>query len=353
MNIRPRQNFNQTHRGRLRGTPSLIVPAGLERLDENSAVSDSVVNKVHPMGIGQSAKAKDYKSDIVRPSARDEKLSLPKQKALQKSMATKMGRTINSPIAKTRPDLPKQKRSNVLRRQMLKPPAYKAPIRRRRRSLGPGLLAGLAIMLLAAGLVILFNSLRNDRAVKAQVKQLAQITENDTGIGEGIPSEAKPPGANDTSTYKVSSDLPKLLKIDKINVNARIRRVGVGPNNVLNAPANIFDVGWYDGSAKPGENGTIVLDGHVSGPTKNGVFYSLGTLKEGDKVKIERGDGKLYTFSVTGTELFDNDKVDMNKVLTSSVPGKPGLNMVSSAGRFDVRTNQFEQRIVVYAAQDN
>ena len=252
---------------------------------------------------------------------------------------------------KIAPSLPKQKRSNVLKRQLPKPIIY-TKVKKHRRPLMPMLLTGMALMLFVIGIFVLVNSLRTDHKVKAQVKKLSQATDTDNGISDGTPSEANPPNIANNRSYTVAADMPKLLTIEKIDVYAKIRKVGLGPNNILNAPANIFEVGWYNGSAKPGQNGTIVLDGHVSGPTKHGVFYSIGTLKVGDKIDIERGDGRKFTYSVTGTEIFDNDKVNMNKVVTSSVPGKPGLNLMTCAGRFNVRTNQFEQRIVVYAIQD-
>jgi len=255
-------------------------------------------------------------------------------------------------VLKSRPDFPKQNRSNVLSRQIPKPPSYTSATKHRR-PLMPIFLSGLAIVLFAAGVLVLINTLRTNHIVKAQVKLLSQKADSgDTGISDGTPSEANPPNSAGNTGYKVAADSPRLLTIDKIGVSAKIRPVGTGPNNILKAPANIYDAGWYDSSAKPGENGTIVLDGHVSGPTKHGVFYGLGTLKSGDKVKIERGDGTQFSYTVTGIQVFDNDKVDMSKVITSSVPGKPGLNLMTCAGRFNVRTNQFEQRVVVFTVQD-
>ncbi len=249
--------------------------------------------------------------------------------------------------AKSKLHLPRQARSNVLKRQMVRSSAKKYRPKHRR-PLMPTLLSGLAVLLFTIGLLVVFSSLRTDRSVRAQVKQLTKQT--DDGSSDGAPAEDDPP--INLGSYSVAPDMPKIFSIEKIGVNARVRRLGVDANNILKAPANIFDVGWYDGSAKPGENGTVVLDGHVSGPTRHGVFYSIGTLKAGDKVKLERGDGKKFSYTVTGTQVFDNDKVDMAKVMTSSVAGKPALNFMTCTGRFNVRTNSFEQRVVVFTVQD-
>lgn len=248
------------------------------------------------------------------------------------------------------PIQPKQSRSGVLKRQAVKGESKKSHSHKHRRPLVPTLLTAMAIMLFTFGLLVLFSTLKTNHTVKAQVKQLSQNSSKDDGITDEAPSEEDPPA--NPGNYEVAADLPRLITIDKIGVRARVRRLGVGANNVLKAPANIFDAGWYDSSAKPGENGTVVLDGHVSGPTKHGVFYSIGTLKAGDKVKLERGDGQVLSYTVTGTQVYDNDKVDMAKVLTTAVPGKPGLNFMTCTGRFNVRSNSFEQRVVVFSVQD-
>lgn len=203
-------------------------------------------------------------------------------------------------------------------------------------------------MLFVVGVAVAIMSLRTDKTVTAQVKQLAKQSEEGT-TAVNVPSEDPP--AN-TGTYNIAPDLPKMLSIDKISVNARIKRVGVDQNNAIKAPANIFDIGWYDGSAKPGEAGAVVLDGHVSGPTKPGVFHGINKLKPGDKVSLTRGDGKLFTYSVTGSQTYNADEVDMAKIMTTSVAGKPGLNLITCAGKFDAKTNKFAQRVVVFAVQD-
>lgn len=146
--------------------------------------------------------------------------------------------------------------------------------------------------------------------------------------------------------------MPKIVTIKKADVNARVSRVGVNTNNEMTTPRNVFNVGWYDASSKPGENGTIVLNGHVSGPTKKGVFYGLGKLIAGDKISIERGDSKLFNYTVVKIEKQKYTDVDMSKMLISSIPGKPGLNLITCSGKFNSKTNSFDDRTVVYAVQD-
>lgn len=242
------------------------------------------------------------------------------------------------------PVIPKQQRSGVLHRQSLRR-SDKKHYPKYRRPLMPALMTAMAIMLFSVGVFAVVSSLRTDKTVRAQVEQLAK-TNDEEGMTDGLPSEDNPPNVN---SHTVAPDLPRFLSIDKLNVKARVRQLGVGANNVMKAPSNIYDVGWYEGSSKPGQNGTVVMDGHVSGPTKNGVFYGLGSLKPADKINVERGDGEVFEYVVTGSQVYDNDKVDMSRLMTTSVPGKPALNLITCTGRFNVRTNEFEKRIVVFA----
>jgi LPXTG-site transpeptidase (sortase) family protein len=247
--------------------------------------------------------------------------------------------------------LPRQARTSVLNRRLTHHASLSsAPQRKQRQSHKPKVLMGMAALLLLGGIFVFINGLNTNRAVKAQVQQLsASAEDNDGGMTDGVPSEQDPP--KNLGSYSVAPDLPRLLTIEKIDVSARVRRVGVGENNTMKAPASIFDVGWYEGSAKPGENGTVVLDGHVSGPTKQGVFYNLNKLKTDDTMTLTRGDGQVFTYSVVETMTYDDDKVDMPKLLTTAVVGKPGLNIITCSGKFNSRTNQYEQRTVVFAVQ--
>ncbi len=243
--------------------------------------------------------------------------------------------------------LPKQAKSRVLKRQVTRP--IYAPYPKHRRPVRAIVWAVVVILLAAGGTITVFTVMRRGSEAKAQAKQLSSQIITDATSQVPI-SEAEPP--KDITTYQVAADLPRFLSIEKIDVHARIRQVSEESKNVPTAPASIFDVGWYNGSPKPGEPGTIVLDGHVSGPTKRGVFYNIGNMQIGDKITLERGDGKVFSYTVSGKELYDNGQVDTDKLVKSSVPGKPGLNLITSSGRFNVRDNQFEQRMVIFAVQD-
>jgi sortase A len=157
---------------------------------------------------------------------------------------------------------------------------------------------------------------------------------------------------NAVSNYQVSPDMPRYLKIDKLSLFARIKRVGVDAQNAIEAPKNVYDAGWYDGSAKPGEPGAVFIDGHVSGPTRGGIFVNLKKLKNGDSVKVEMGNGTKYTYRVVATERVPKDQVDMAKALRPYEQGKQGLNIMTCAGTYDKNSETYDFRYIVYTVRE-
>jgi LPXTG-site transpeptidase (sortase) family protein len=207
-----------------------------------------------------------------------------------------------------------------------------------------------ALVFVACVGIGIYGWLLNGQAYQQVQKLQHQAAANDGQTADQVPVEDKPK----TDTYQVAADLPKILSIDKLGVTARIKPLGVDKDNALLSPANIYDVGWYNASSKPGDTkGAMLIDGHVSGPTQHGVFYNIKQLTPGDKITVERGDGTIFTFKVVGKDQVDVDKVDMAKALRSADPSTLGLTLITCGGKFDVAANHYLQRVVIYAVLEH
>jgi len=248
------------------------------------------------------------------------------------------------PAAVSKPAIPRQTKSKVLVRSGTKHPTYRLHQKKRRGPKTSLVLTALALILFVSGLAINFSVLSKTNEAQAQVAGLASngTTHND------VPDETPP---TDIHSYHVAANMPRFIRINKLGVEARVKRIGTKPNNQLESPSSIFDTGWYDGSSKPGEAGAALIDAHVAGPSKHGVFYDLKKLIAGDAIQIERGDGKLINYKVVSSKSFPADSVDMASTLVSADPAKPGLNLMTCDGQFDSKTNQYKSRLVVYAVQ--
>ena len=209
------------------------------------------------------------------------------------------------------------------------------------------LLYAMAGLLLVAGGYVVISGIRTNDHVKAQVKQLQSASQSSDDAGD-TPTDEKPTTAA-VSGYTVAPLLARYLDIPKLGVHARVRPLGIKNDNTLKAPTNGYDVGWYDASSRPGENGAMLIDGHSNVLGTPGVFAKLPKLVAGDVIKVTRGDGKVLSYKVRTVETVDDKKVDMSSLLVSADTAKPGLNLITCAGDVIPGTLHLNKRALVQA----
>lgn len=208
------------------------------------------------------------------------------------------------------------------------------------------LLLAMAVFVFLIGAFASLYSLKVDKQITETVA--AQAVNPDSDVSEDKPSD------EDVNSYSVSPEMPKHIKIPKLDVVARIQQTGLKPNGQLDVPKNIYDTAWYKDSALPGSpGGASIIDGHVSGPTQKGVFYKLGHLTEGDSIMVEKGSGEIVNYTVKKVEVQDVNNVNMANMLVPITPGSHGLNLISCTGKYNSDKKDFEQRVLVFAEKSN
>lgn len=144
---------------------------------------------------------------------------------------------------------------------------------------------------------------------------------------------------------------PLRLKIPKLSVDADFQYLGLKPDETMDIPNNIIDVGWFTGSPRPGENGVSIITGHVaqirqSILTKPGVFMNLNELRAGDKLYVINDKGETITFVVRESRLYD-PAADAADVFTSKDNGAH-LNLITCEGTWNQDQLSYSQRLVVF-----
>jgi LPXTG-site transpeptidase (sortase) family protein len=157
------------------------------------------------------------------------------------------------------------------------------------------------------------------------------------------------------AAYSVPPERPRQLIIDSLGVNANILPMGALKSGALDAPKTAWDVGWYSASALPGSGyGALLIDGHVNDSIdRPGVFAAIGTLKNGDVLKIQRGDGVEFSYSTKLVEQKPINQVDMNKLLRPITEGKEGVNLITCGGTYNKQLKTYDDRILVYSERIN
>lgn len=172
-------------------------------------------------------------------------------------------------------------------------------------------------------------------------RAIATTTEEEVEVDETeVTTEQK-------KEYTVAADRPRYLSIEKLGiVDARVLSLGLNASGALMTPVSIFDAGWYNASGKPGQGGTLVIDGHNGGPTKVGIFKYLPNLVKGDIIKIERGDGAVFTYSVVENATVPLDESDayMATAMKSPVEGKESISIISCTGDWSSQRKTYLSR---------
>ena len=188
--------------------------------------------------------------------------------------------------------------------------------------------------------------LREELAARSFPATAAEETPENRQAAEGTDETA--PSGSALASYTVAADVPRALYIDSLDIAARVLPMSVNPDGSMQAPIGIYDTGWYMGSARPGDKGAVAIDGHASGPTREGLFAYLDTLSVGDEVRLERGDGEMFRYRVVHSETIDVSRVDMTKFLTPHGSAEEGLNLITCNGQWLRHERTFNQRTIVY-----
>lgn len=283
---------------------------------------DGVIQKTSPI---ESAVAKiDYKPDPVVSDL------------FEKEPATQ-------PVSK---NYKKAKKKNNTKTAKPKKEKHKTPILRQ----VPVTIMVFAI--LGATGYVSFSTWQTNNQVKTALRDSGQLP---SVLGADTKKKSKDEEQNNDanvifSDYSVAADLPRVIYIDKINVVTKILPMNLNADDTLQSPGNASDAGWYTASAKPGKDGAVLVDGHTSAVSDiKAIFDRLGELVVDDKIIIERGDGKKFTYQVAYTETVPLDDVDMPKALKPYGSAKQGLNLITCTGSWITQRQTLDHRLIVYA----
>ncbi len=212
-----------------------------------------------------------------------------------------------------------------------------------------------ALVFLAA-ILLTIQSLILNKQTKDQIAVLgSQSTSTDSeGVAQGSGSEPaeEKPSSRAMFEYSVAPDEPRYLRIQSNSTFARVKQLGNLPDGAIDAPWNSHDVGWYNGSIKPGSKaGVSLFLGHAFGYTAPGVFKDINNMEPGDSVEVEKGDGTIVSYVVDKVVEYPLESIDMREILYASEKGTRNLRLMTCSGIFDPISHSYQSRTVVYAKE--
>lgn len=222
-------------------------------------------------------------------------------------------------------------------------------MKRRRRLL----LLGLAVTLAVSGCTSVVGGASGDVVAMAEVAQPDSTTTTLGVVGQTpqvlqTPVDGPPvdtPGA--VKRVSLEDVYPVRVLIPEIGVDAEIIDLGLNADATLEVPKDFEKTGWYTGRSVPGEVGPGVVVGHIDSTIGPAVFYRLRDLEAGHTIEIQRSDGIVALFRVSGTELVLKDEFPTEQVYGSTA--EPTLRLITCGGSFDRAVGSYKGNLIVYA----
>jgi LPXTG-site transpeptidase (sortase) family protein len=180
-----------------------------------------------------------------------------------------------------------------------------------------------------------------DRGAPAAVPPAAAETAVDEDVSPSPFTITAPRGAMESALWPVAVNIPA------IDVAAPVITVGVGSEGELVIPESVLDVGWYQGSAVPGEPGVALLTSHLDTRSQGrGVFAGLTSLAIGDTIELRDTGGGVTRWRVTARE--QHDKTDLPPQLFAR-SGSALVALVTCGGPFNQQTRSYRDNVIVWA----
>ena len=120
-------------------------------------------------------------------------------------------------------------------------------------------------------------------------------------------------------------------------------------NGVLQIPADIQHVGWWDGSADAGDPfGATVIAGHVDSRTQGlGFFAELLLMQVDDLITLRSGAADL-SYRVVSATLVDKDALASdNQALDQHGPHR--LVLITCSGQWHPEVRSYDSNLILVA----
>ncbi|GAA0640896.1 class F sortase [Streptomyces thermocarboxydovorans] len=155
-------------------------------------------------------------------------------------------------------------------------------------------------------------------------------------------------GGGRSSAPAMAPSAPDRIRIPAIEVDAPLTGLGLTASGSLDVPpAERPDLaGWYEEGTTPGETGTAIVAGHVDSADGPAVFYSLGALRKGSTIEVDRRDGTVAVFTVDAVEVYQAKNFPDHKVYGAA--DRPELRVITCGGGYS-RTTGYRGNVVVFA----
>jgi Sortase domain len=158
--------------------------------------------------------------------------------------------------------------------------------------------------------------------------------------------DGSPPAPTSPAPATSPAAAPIRLALPALAIDAPVVPVGVQPGGGMAIPDDPKVLGWWQGGARTGDRGTVVLAGHVdTAQAGAGALFPLSRAVPGQHVLLTTSQGtRDYVINAVRAYL----KADLPSEVFATT-GQSRLALITCGGPFDPRTRQYADNLVVYA----
>jgi len=139
---------------------------------------------------------------------------------------------------------------------------------------------------------------------------------------------------------------PVVLTIPAIGVRSdNIVDLELAADGTMEVPQDASAPGWFTPGPSPGQFGPAIIVGHVDSETGPAVFYRLGELRPGDRVKVSRQDGSVAIFGVDSVQTYEKNEFPTRDVYGNST-SRAELRLITCSGEYDSETGYLSNTVV-------
>lgn len=156
-----------------------------------------------------------------------------------------------------------------------------------------------------------------------------------------VPTPVAPSTSASASTVR--------LEIPAIGVDARVIRMGIDGNGVMEVPRDGELVAWYEFTSQPGAPGNAVMSAHLNYRGSIAVFWRLDDLDSGDRITVV-ADGERLDYVVSSTYLVRPEDADLREILGGR-SGPETITLITCGGVWDAAEREYDHRVIVRATR--
>lgn len=202
------------------------------------------------------------------------------------------------------------------------------------------LLAGTGLLSIGFGLGQLSLSLADDVVTASTT----------SGPEDAPPLRSAPVETALPTSVAVAPVVAAELQISTLDLRSQIGELDLRGDGALIPPTPADEIGWYRGSAVPGEPGPAVIVGHVNSRRGPGLLSRIEDLRPGTEVRVIRSDAQPVTYRVYWVERFAKHGFPTEAVYRPTP--EPELRLITCGGAFDPVRRSYEDNVIVFAATD-